>query len=219
MVYMIDINIIAGFFAVASAILAYLYLTYKPPSCPKQAECPGCPESQGCPACQACPAAECPVQPPCPTFMGFELKGDYQEVLDLVNNIKDLNKELQDGICGHITGHVFDEHIATVTEAIRAQQQHNDLVNSNAQTQNFGSAFTCSTGAAHVQQNLLRHPSMTGNSGFGTTTKGKITIAIVKLISYMPDAICDASTGLIDIVKYESLLRNVYKAFCGSEIA
>jgi len=60
---------------------------------------------------------------------------------------------------------------------------------------------------------------MASDSPFVSTTRGKITIALVKLITYMPDAICDASTGLIDIVKYESLLRNMYKAFCGREIA
>jgi len=216
---MIDINIIAVCFAVASAVLLYLYLTYKPPPCPKQEECPGCPKQEecpGCPACQACPAAECPVQPPCPSFMGFELKGDYQEILDLVNNIKDLNKELQDGICGHITGHVFDEHIAIVTEAITDTQTRNANI-ARGNPGQLGPALTCSRVATDIQESLLRR--MASDSPFVSTTRGKITIALVKLITYMPDAICDASTGLIDIVKYESLLRNMYKAFCGREIA
>lgn len=186
---MIDINIIAVFFAVASAVLLYLYVTYKPPACPAHPACPACPEQ-----------AECPVQPPCPSFMGFELKGDYQEILDLINYIKELNKEIQDGVCGYITPGILD----SVIERMRHIQE--------GTIQNRRS---CSVETAAAQQELIAGLNQTN---FSASTKGKITIALVRLMTHIPDAFCDASTGQIDLVKYESVFRNVYKAFCGKEL-
>lgn len=195
---MIDINIIAVIFAVASVVLLYLYVTYKPPACPAQEECPGCP------ACPACPDAECPVQPPCPSFMGFELKGDYQEILELINYIKELNKEIQDGVCGHITPGTLDGVLANMRQ-IQAERDADPST----------SKVTCSVEVGWAQQALI---ARLNDTNFSTSTKGKITIALVNLLSHIPDAFCDASTGQIDLVKYESVFRNVYKAFCGREL-
>jgi len=147
--------------------------------------------------------------------MGFEMRGDHQEILTIIDNLNSLGRAFQTGTCENIDG----DYLASVLDEARAvnarMDAQTDLLKTQPDRARLGYT-SCTRPFQDAQQNLVRN--IMNGGALNNTNKGRIAVEIVKLISHMPEVICDTVTERIDLVKLENTFRAIHRAFCGGDL-